>query len=65
MPEGGKYDHKATTNCIIVSRPPPACQIDYGLKFDVYYNEKLLSNVQLRKTVKFILVYLTILMLAL
>ena len=24
---------KATTNCIIVYRPPPACQIDYRLKF--------------------------------
>ena len=28
-----KSQHKATTNCIIVSRPPPACQIDYRLKF--------------------------------
>ena len=64
---------KATTNCIVVSRPPPACQIDYRLKFLYYWSVFLLqrnilillSNVQLRKIVKFVLVYLAILMLAL
>ena len=65
---------KATTNGIIVSHPPPACQIDYRLIFFIYYwsvfllQRKLLillSNVQLRKIVKFVLVYLAILMLAL